>query len=114
MEAAGDENVNRIHVIDLLYHGTLSELYPEIDTENHWHENVLEAMKNDKEHFGMEELEPLCKTYNSPREGICLRIDNDKILECFKLKTKSFASTECLLIDAGEVDIEMADAYETK
>ena len=111
MTAAGDENAKRIHVIDLLYHGTLADLYPEIDIENHWHENVLEAMKNDKVHFGMEELEPLCKTYNSPREGICLRIDNDKILECFKLKTKNFASTECLLIDAGEVDIEMLDNY---
>ena len=51
------------------------------------------------------------KAYNSPREGICLRIDNDKVLECFNLKTKSFASTECLLIDAGEVDIEMLDNY---
>ena len=111
MKAAGDENAKRIHVIDLLYHGTIEELYPEIDTKNHWCENTLEAMKNDKKHFGMEELEPLCNTYNSPREGICLRIDNDKVLECFKLKTNAFRGTEAILVDAGEVDIEMADAY---
>lgn len=111
MTAAGDENVKRIHVINLLYHGTLADLYPGVDTEGHWHEEVLEIMKNDKVHFGMEEIEPMCKTYKSPREGICLRIDNDKILECFKLKTKNFISAECLRVDAGEIDIEMLDNY---
>ena len=40
------------------------DIYPELDTENHWHENLLDKLKNDKEHFGMEEFEPLC-TYNS-------------------------------------------------
>ena len=94
----------------LLYHGTLADLYPDIDVANHWNENVLEAMKVDKEHFGMEQNEPLCK-FKVPREGICLRIANDPVKECFKLKTNAFRAAEQKLIDAGQVDIEMADNY---
>lgn len=101
---------DRIMKYPLLYHGKLSDLYPHINTANHWNENVLEAMKNDKEHFGMEENEPLCK-FKVPREGICIRIANDPVKECFKLKTLAFRAAEQKLIDAGQVDIEMADNY---
>lgn len=111
MKENGDENWKKIHPIDLLYHGTLEDLYPELDTENHWHENVLEAMKNDKEHFKMEMNEPLCTFNEVPREGVCVRKFEDKILECFKLKTVSFGLREALLVDSGEVDIEMAEGY---
>lgn len=96
--------------ITLLYHGTLKDLYPYISTENHWHETVLSIMQNDKEHFGMELNEPLCKT-KVPREGIVLRIDNDPVNEAFKLKTVKFREKEKSLIDNGEVDMEMMDAY---
>lgn len=110
MEANGDENAKRIHPIDILYHGTLGDLYPEIPIDEKWHDNVLETMKYDKEHFGMEELEPLC--YNKvPREGIVIRKDNDPIIEAFKLKTMSFAIGEAVRIDDGEIDIEMKEAY---
>lgn len=101
---------DRIMPYPLLYHGKLSDLYPDIDTSNHWHENVLEAMKNDTEHFGMEKNEPLCKN-KVPREGICIRIANDPVKECFKLKSITFLQKEAKSIDAGEVDIEMADSY---
>lgn len=110
MKEAGDENWKRIHPIDILYHGTLANLYPEIDEDNHWHENVLEKMKNDKEHFGMEEYEPLCTDIKVPREGICLRIDDDPILENFKLKTTSFALGEAILYDDDDYqDIEVQE-----
>lgn len=95
----------------LLYHGKLSELYPEIDTSNHWNENVLEAMKNDKVHFGMEGDEPMCRN-KVPREGICLRIADDPIKECFKLKCVKFLAKEQKAVDNGEVDIEMAQEYQ--
>ena len=111
MQEANDENWKRIKPIDILYHGTLADLYPEIDTENHWHENVLEAMKNDKVHFGMEDDEPLCQYNKVPREGVCLRKFNDTILECFKLKTNSFLLGEVIRMDEGDVDIEMAEGY---
>ena len=110
MKEANDENWKRIHPIDILYHGTLADLYPEVDESDHWHENVLEKMKNDKEHFGMEEYEPLCTDIKVPREGICLRIDDDPILENFKLKTTSFALGEAILYDDDDYqDIEVQE-----
>lgn len=104
------EIADRIHVIDLLYHGTLANLYPDISLENHWHENVLEAMRNDKKHFNMEKNDPICKN-KVPFEGIVLRIDNDELAEAFKLKCQKFLSKEREEIDKGEVDMEMVDAY---
>ena len=94
--------------IDILYHGTLKCLYPEIDIDTHWHENVLEAMKNDTKTLGMELNEPLCRN-KTPREGIVLRIDKDPIKEAWKLKSMAFLSREAKLIDSGEVDIEMGE-----
>lgn len=101
----------RIHVIDILYNGTLKDLYPQFDVTEHWHENVLEALKNDKEHLGMELNEPLCKAYKVPREGIVIRIDGDPVAEAFKLKTDVFYGKEQKEIDAGNVDIEMERTY---
>ena len=67
-------------------------------------------MQNDAKTFGMEEDEPLCNT-KVAREGIVLRIDNDPVKEAFKLKTVKFREREKALIDNGEVDMEMMDAY---
>lgn len=101
-----EEMNNLLHPIDILYHGTLAELYPEIDTTSEdWASNVYHSLSNDKEHFGMEENEPLCKN-EVPREGICIRIDDDKRTECFKLKTQSFKFKEAILVDSGEVDFD--------
>lgn len=97
---------DRLHPIDILYHGTLKKLYPDVDTEKHWTENVLLALKNDKEHFGMELNEPLCKN-KVPREGIVIRIDHDPVVQAFKLKTDAYALKEAKDMDAGVVDIEM-------
>ena len=112
MKEAGDENWKRIHPIDILYHGTLADLYPEVDEDNHWHENVLDKLKNDKEHFGMEDYEPMCTDCKVPREGIVLRIDNDPINEAFKLKTTSFALGEALLYDDDnyqDIEVQQGD-----
>lgn len=104
------EIADRIHVIDLLYHGTLGDLYPNISYMDHWHENVLEALRNESERFNMEKNDPICRN-KVPFEGIVLRIDNDELAEAFKLKCKKFLSKEREEIDKGEVDMEMADAY---
>ena len=93
----------------LLYHGTLAELYPEISTTEHWHENVLEALKVEKR-FLMEQMEPMCIN-KVPREGFVIRKANDPIKESWKLKTNAFFMREAAQIDAGEVDIEMAESY---
>lgn len=93
----------------ILYQGTLKDLYPDVSTTEHWHENVLELLKTEKR-FGMEELEPLCKT-KVPREGFVLRKANDPVAEAWKLKTDAFKAREAKLVDAGEVDMEMAEGY---
>lgn len=104
------EIADRIHVIDLLYHGTLADLYPTLSLTEHWNENVLEELRNDKKHFGMEKDEPLCEN-KVPREGICIRIDDDETNENFKLKCQKFYDREKKLIDEGEVDVEMNNTY---
>lgn len=110
MKESEDENYKRIHPIDILYHGTLEELYPDLDTENHWHEHALAKLKADKEHFGMEDYEPLCKYNKVPREGIVLRIEDDPIVEAFKLRTTSFELGAAVLYDDDNyVNIEDAE-----
>ena len=104
------EIADRIHVIDLLYHGTLTDLYPTLSVTEHWNENVLEELRNDKKHFGMEKDEPLCEN-KVPREGLCIRIDDDETNENFKLKCQKFYDREKKLMDEGEVDIEMNNTY---
>ena len=104
------EIADRIHVIDLLYHGTLGDLYPNISYIDHWHENVLEALRNEEDSFNMEKNDPICRN-KVPFEGVVLRIDNDELSEAFKLKCKKFLSKEREEIDKGEVDMEMVDAY---
>ena len=93
----------------LLYHGTLAELYPEISTTEHWHENVLEALKVEKK-FLMEQMEPMCIN-KVPREGFVIRKANDPIKEAWKLKTTAYFEREAKQIDSGEVDIEMTEGY---
>lgn len=98
----------KIVPIDVLYDGTLGNLYKDIPVDKHWHENVLIAMKNDKEHFGMELDEPLCNI-KVPREGIVIRIYQDVWKAAFKLKTDAFALLERKQMDSGVVDVEMAN-----
>ena len=111
MKSVDDANRRRIHPIDLLYHGTLGDLYPDLDTETHWHENLLERMKNDKEHFGMEENEPMNTHFETPREGICVRKVGETIPSCYKLKTIAFTFGEAIRYDQGDVDIEADEGY---
>lgn len=95
--------------LTLLYHGSLGDLYPELDRTNYWHENLLENMKVDKR-FAIENDEPLCKN-KVPREGIVIRKCNDPVSEAFKLKGDRFYGREAKLIDSGEADIEMVEGY---
>lgn len=111
MKENNDDTASWIHPIDILYNGLAEDIYPELDTENHWHENLLYRLKHDKKRFGMEEFEPLCTHYSSPREGFVLRKNNDELQEAWKLKTEAFAFGEAVRMDAGDVDIEMLDNY---
>ena len=101
---------NKIHPITVAYHGTLKDLYPDLSLTEHWHENLLERMRNDTKHFHMEKNCPLCKN-KVPFEGIVLRIDDDENVEAFKLKSYRFIEREKKAIDNGEVDMEMLNNY---
>lgn len=108
-----DDVAARIRHMDIFYYGKLGDLYPDIAIDEHWHDNLLERMKNDKEHFGMEELEPMCRN-SVPREGIVIRIENDVIPEAFKLKCLKFLGKEAKEMDKGHTsDAEMAERYES-
>ena len=100
---------NRIKPISILYHGSLKNLYPELEINEHWQENILKNISEDK-NFGMEMNEPMCKM-KSPREGVVIRIENDIKPEAFKLKTIAFKMKEAKSVDAGNIDIEMKDSY---
>lgn len=100
----------KIKPITILYHGRLGDLYPELDPSEHWNQELLKNLKEDKERFGMELDEPMCKI-RCPREGIVIRIDDDVKPEAFKLKTEAFKFREAKQVDAGEVDMEMELGY---
>jgi hypothetical protein len=104
------EIANRIRVIDLLYHGTLAGLYPSLSLTDHWHENVLEAMRLDSKHFHLEKNCFICKN-KVPAEGIVLRIDDDEFAEAFKLKAYKFLKKEAEELDMQGPDIEMEQEY---
>ena len=100
----------KIKPITILYHGRLGDLYPELDPSEHWNQELLKMLKEDKKRFGMELDEPMCKI-RCPREGIVIRIDDDVKPEAFKLKTEAFKFREAKQVDAGEVDMEMELGY---
>ena len=91
--------------LQVLYIGTLAELFPNIDKENHWHDNVLAELKKFP---SMEEDEPLCKN-KVPREGIVIRIENGTRM-AFKLKCLKFYEAEGKNL-GKTVDIEMQAEY---
>ena len=91
--------------LTILYYGRLGDLYPDIDEKTHWHENLLQRMKEDKDNFGMELDEPLCKN-KVPREGIVIRIVGDKFARAWKLKTARHYHKEAEQHAKGAVDIE--------
>lgn len=106
---------DKVRVIDLLYHGTLMDLYPKLSLTDHWHENVLEELRNDKKNFFMEKNCFICKN-KVPAEGIVLRIDDDEFAEAFKLKSYKFLKKEAELMDEiangkEELNDEMAETY---
>ena len=47
--------------VEQLYYGYAKDLYPELDETEHWNENFIQKLANDKR-FYMEELSPTCTT----------------------------------------------------
>lgn len=86
-----------------LYYGYAKDLYPDLSLSEHWNENFIQRLANDKT-FSMEELSPEC-TNDVPNEGVVIRIENGRS-EAFKLKCFAFLEKESKALDKGEVDIE--------
>ena len=92
--------------MDLLYCGLVKDMYPQIDhTKENWKNEFLACIKNDKDRFGMELDEPLCKN-KVPREGIVIRINGDQFNRAWKVKTMRHYGIEAEQHDKGEVDME--------
>lgn len=86
-----------------LYYGYAKDLYPELNISEHWTENFLEKMSNDKNFF-MEMNSPSCNN-KVPHEGIVIKKEN-MVSEAFKLKCFKFLDKESKAADAGESNIE--------
>jgi len=100
------EGVDKIMPCPILYDGPLGDLYPDLSKDDaSWNLGLLERMKSDKERFGMELQEPLCKM-KAPREGLVIRINNDPVPRAWKLKTAAHYDLERKSHDSGERDIE--------
>lgn len=85
------------------YYGYAKDLYKELDTSEHWYENFLEKLSNDK-NFYMEMDSPDCNN-KVPHEGIVIKKEN-MISAASKLKAFKFLSGEQQQLDAGESNIE--------
>lgn len=89
--------------VEQYYYGYAKDLYPDLDPSEHWNENFLARLANEKK-FYMECNSPTCDN-KVPHEGIVIKIENMKS-EAFKLKCFKFLDGEGKALDKGEVDIE--------
>ena len=87
------------------YYGYASELYPDLKADEHWNENFLARLANDK-NFHMECDSPTCDN-KVPHEGVVIKVENMKS-EAFKLKCFKFLDKEGKALDKGELNIEDA------
>lgn len=89
--------------VEEYYYGYAGELYPSLDQSEHWNENFLSTLANDKT-FNMECNSPTCVN-KVPHEGVVIKIENIKS-EAFKLKCFKFLDKEGKDLDKGETNIE--------
>ena len=95
-------HVGLIPVTEYFY-GYAKDLYPDLDSSEHWNENFLQKLANDK-NFHMEENSPTCGN-EVPHEGVVIKVENMKS-EAFKLKCFKFLDKEGKSLDKGESNIE--------
>lgn len=86
-----------------LYFGLAKDLYPDLNTTEHFNENFIDRLSNDK-NFYMECNSPDCNN-NVPHEGLVIKKENDSKF-CAKLKAFRFLAKEQQSLDAGESNIE--------
>lgn len=89
--------------VEECYYGRAGDLYPDLDPANHWSENFIDRLSNDKR-FHMELDSPHCVN-KVPHEGVVIKIE-DGASRAFKLKCFRFLNKEQELLDKGEENIE--------
>lgn len=94
---------NGLRPVIEFYYGYAKDLYPDLKPEEHWTENFLQRLANDKNFF-MEMDSPDCIN-KVPHEGIVIKKEN-MVSEAWKLKTFKFLGKEQEAADAGESNIE--------
>lgn len=84
-----------------LYYGYAKDLYPELNTEQHWRENFIANLERDYNNKNCW----MCKN-NVPEEGIILRKMNLFDYEAYKLKSANFLEFETKQLDNNICDME--------
>lgn len=92
---------NNLRCVEQFYYGYAKDLYPELDVKQHWSENFLEKLANDKT-FYMELNSPDCMN-KVPHEGIVIKKEDGKS-HAWKLKSFKFLNKE--IENSDEINIE--------
>lgn len=102
---------NELTPVTEFYYGKAKDLYPDLDETNHWNENFIERLADDK-NFYMEMLSPDCHN-KVPHEGIVIKVDDMKS-RAWKLKCFSFLDNSQKMLDKGIANIEDAQSQITE
>ena len=94
---------NGLIPVEELYYGYAKDLYKDLNEQEHWQENFIDRLANDK-NFYMELNSPDCNN-KVPHEGIVIKKE-DMIPAAVKLKAFAFLNKEQQQLDAGEDNIE--------
>ena len=94
---------NGLIPVEELYYGYARDLYKDLNETEHWQENFIDRLANDK-NFYMELNSPDCSN-KVPHEGIVIKKE-DMIPAAVKLKAFAFLNKEQQQLDAGEDNIE--------
>ncbi len=93
-----------LETVFLFYKGLAKNVYPELDTKNHWNEEFIRQLEkeyNDRDCF-------MCNNV-VPEEGIVLRKESAFSFDAYKLKSFRFMEYETDQLDKGVVDTESAN-----
>lgn len=90
-----------LNTVKELYYGRAKDLFPNIEIDQNWCENFLQALRDKY----LEKQSVLCNN-KVPEEGIVLRREISEI-DVYKLKSVAFLERETKMLDKGEVDIEL-------
>lgn len=93
-------------VPECYYYGKAKDLFPELDTAIHWHDNFLQKLE--ATFLGKKELTNKDKTL--PEEGVVINICKPLGWKALKLKDLEFLGVETKQLDKGEAGVYDGDA----